>query len=60
MTDPTSLRVTLDGCDDATEVVLDVTPDERAFLDRLSALINSESTFQCMPTMNVRPGGDVA
>ncbi len=46
--------INLQGCDDHTEVVMELTPNELAFVQRLAALTKATATYQCMPTMRVR------
>lgn len=46
--------INVQGCDDNTEVVMELTPDEWDIIARLTALINATSTYGCMPTMSLR------
>lgn len=48
----TKIIVSLNGCDTSTEVELDVTEQELAFLARLADLINETAEY-CMPTMSI-------
>ena len=50
----TKVRVALVGCDDSTYIDLWVTDDERSFLERLEVTSKKESTYRCMPTLEVR------
>lgn len=46
-------KVTLRGCDDLTQVQLDLTDQEVAVLARVAAASEKESDCTCMPTLHV-------
>ena len=46
-------KVELVGCDDTTEVELEVTEDQRKFLLWVAEKLNTKSTYGCMPVMSV-------
>ena len=46
--------VSLSGCDDVTDMEMDVTEGEFAFLEKVSALSEKVSSYACMPTLEVR------
>lgn len=52
--DAASVRVALHGCDDSTYIDIEVTQDERAFLDRLAALSEEASSYNCQPTLEIK------
>lgn len=41
------------GCDDSTYLVVDLTAEEAALIERLAALSEKESTYGCMPTLAI-------
>lgn len=42
------------GCDDSTQITMDLTDKQLAFVKYLTGQITLTSTYGCMPTMNVR------
>ena len=46
-------KLSVIGCDDTTEVKLDLTTAEKEFLYTLCDLVNETSTGCCMPTMEL-------
>lgn len=46
--------VILWGCDDSTEITLDLKPEEVALLERLGDLSEKVSDYQCKPILEVR------
>lgn len=48
------VRVSLNECDDTTEMDIDVTSEQLAFLQMLAKLSEATSSYQCMPTLSVR------
>ena len=47
-------KFALSGCDDATEMELDLTEEELVFLRKVSALSQATSTYGCQPTLIIR------
>jgi len=47
------VKIVVDGCDDETSVTLDVTKEERYFVDKLATLITMTSDSGCQPRMTV-------
>lgn len=43
----------LSGCDDSTKVVVELTGDERALLERIGELTESKSDSSCQPRLKV-------
>ncbi len=50
--------ISLIGCDDTTEIEIDVTDDELLFLHKLVRLSAIWSRVHCMPVMEVEIDGD--
>lgn len=48
------VRVTLHGCDDCTELEIDVTPEQLEFLKILSTKLTETSEYRCQPIMSVK------
>lgn len=48
------IRITVQGCDDATEVVLDLTESEYAVVRRLADATATASQDACQPVVQVR------
>ena len=46
-------KITAEGCDDLTVVVLDLTEAEHAAIMRVSLAVNTESNDLCMPRLYV-------
>ena len=46
-------EITLNGCDDDTTFVMELSEPEYLFLSRVSELANKTSTYGCMPRMYV-------
>lgn len=46
-------HIGLHGCDDSTYIEMEVSKSEVEFLKRLSNLSKKESTYGCMPTLEV-------
>jgi hypothetical protein len=46
--------ITLSGCDDHTDVGVEVTEQELEFLQKLSKLSHEACKYGCMPTMDVK------
>lgn len=53
------IYVSVDGCDDSTDIEIDATPEELAFLERVAGAIKDKSHYGCMPRMNVWPSSTV-
>ena len=47
------IKVCVSGCDDQTEVMIEATTEELAFLNRLALLINDTRESGCNPGMYV-------
>ena len=47
-------RITLTGCDDETEFLMELREEEASLLDRVSAISKVESTSRCMPDLEIR------
>jgi hypothetical protein len=45
--------VVICGCDDLTQVEIEVTESELEFLKKLALLVNDTSTYGCMPSMSI-------
>ena len=45
--------VVICGCDDLTQIEIEVTESELEFLKKLATLVNEASTYGCMPSMSV-------
>lgn len=48
-----NVKILLSGCDDSTEIKVDISEHELFFLRRLEELFSEASTNQCMPTLHV-------
>lgn len=48
------VKVTLYGCDDETNVTLEMTQEQYSFLQEIEEKVNKASTYQCEPTMSVK------
>lgn len=46
-------NIGLHGCDDSTYIDMEITDEEYEFLKRVSNLSKKESTYGCMPTMEI-------
>lgn len=49
-----TVKITVDGCDDYTEVTMQMTDAELAFLQKVAAAITNASEYGCMPRMEVK------
>jgi hypothetical protein len=47
--------ITVQGCDDSTDITIELTPTELTFLTGIAEKITAASEFGCMPRMSVRP-----
>lgn len=47
------VKIVVDGCDDETKVTLDVTKEEKIFVEKLASLITETSKHGCQPRMKV-------
>lgn len=52
--------LTLQGCDDATTIVMTVTPEQLAFLREVAARFAAASKYTCQPTLTVKPQDDAS
>lgn len=48
-------RVRVSGCDDETEVVVQLTAAEADTVGRIASEVTATSSFSCMPTMVIEP-----
>lgn len=54
MTERNPYRVDLDGCDDYSRVVMELTDAEVRLLARLEEKVNRIATYGCKPRLSVR------
>lgn len=47
-------EITVYGCDDTTVVHMDLTPKQFELIKKLCDLVTETSTYQCMPTMEIK------
>ena len=47
-------QISVDGCDDSTVVEIELTKEEKEFMDKFIKLVNKTSTYGCMPTMSIK------
>lgn len=52
------VKVTLQGCDDHTDMILEITEQEFKFLQTLQEASGLKSTHSCMPVLNVKIAGE--
>ena len=57
MTTPYIVRLT--GCDDETEIPMDLTPNEADLIRRLSAASHQASEYGCMPKLHLEESPNV-
>ena len=48
-------KITLQGCDDYTEFIMNLSPEESDVIYRLSTLSKMYSTYGCQPVLNIEP-----
>lgn len=48
--------IKLQGCDSSTIVVMELTAEEKALIDRLATASDQKSTYSCMPVLTVEEG----
>ena len=46
--------IRLNGCDDETEIFMDLEPHEAELIERVSAASKAASTYGCMPRLNIQ------
>jgi hypothetical protein len=46
-------KISIDGCDDSTEVVLDLTKSQVKVIEELAEKASEVSTYGCMPTIAI-------
>lgn len=51
-------KIHIYGCDDTTTVELDLTPAELETIKRLVKVCNKNSTYGCMPSMEIEQPGN--
>lgn len=49
----TRYQVALVGCDESTQLVMDLTDDERATIERLAVASRATSEYPCMPILKI-------
>lgn len=47
-------EISVDGCDDSTEIKQELTFEEYEFLKMIAEKITNTSSYGCMPTMSIR------
>jgi hypothetical protein len=47
------IKIRLVGCDETTVLTIEATPDQVEFLEVIAAKSEKESSFDCMPTMQI-------
>lgn len=47
------IEIGVHGCDDSTIIKMEVSEQELEFLNRLMKLVNTASTYGCMPCLEV-------
>lgn len=50
--------ITLEGCDDYTQFVMKLSPDEANSIQRLSSLSKLYSSYPCQPILTIEPKGE--
>lgn len=45
--------IILHGCDDRTDVEMELSESEAEVVNRVAVAINAESTYRCKPTMSI-------
>ncbi|HEY3559712.1 MAG TPA: hypothetical protein VGL05_19720 [Kribbella sp.] len=55
MSDSAPFDITVQGCDDATDITVDLTPSQLTFLTEIAEKITAASEVSCMPKMSIRP-----
>jgi hypothetical protein len=55
MNDKEVYKITINGCDDYTEFVMNLTDDEAILLQKLSTLSRTYSSYPCQPTLTIEP-----
>ena len=48
-------KITLQGCDDYTEFIMNLSEEESELIYRLSTLSKMYSTYGCQPVLNIEP-----
>jgi len=48
--------ITLHGCDDTTEIEIELTPDAAALIERIRDASHQTSTYACMPVLEIESG----
>lgn len=49
----TSYQIRLRGCDASTRIKMELTPEEKALVDRIAEATKAASEYDCMPTLHV-------
>lgn len=48
-------KITLQGCDDYTDFIMNLSEEESELIYRLSSLSKMYSTYGCQPVLNIEP-----
>ena len=48
-------KITLQGCDDYTDFIMNLSEEESELIYRLSTLSKMYSTYGCQPVLNIEP-----
>mgnify|MGYP001064576776 CR=1 FL=1 len=51
-------KIIVSGCDDSTEVSMELTDEEFKLIQKLAEKITATSSYGCMPTMDIKPEGE--
>jgi hypothetical protein len=47
------VSIKVSGCDDETEILMEMTEEQFAFIQEVANKVTEESTYHCQPTMSV-------
>lgn len=50
----TTYVILVEGCDDYTKILMDLSDSEADLIRRVAEAITAASTYDCMPTMRIR------
>ena len=45
--------ISVDGCDDSTEIEVDLTPTQFKLLERIAEQVSEKANYGCMPSMSI-------
>jgi hypothetical protein len=51
--------IRLQGCDDKTQLVMELSDEEVLCLGRVAAVVNAASTYQCMPKLHIEDAANL-